>query len=156
MSYRTLWEIDEDIMRCFDPETGEIDEERWDALNMERDKKVEGILLLFKNKVSFANEVKGERDTLDQRYETLSNEIDRMRDWINNVVLRGEPFETSRVKASYRKSTSVEVDESLIPDKFCQFQITRKPIKSDIKDALQKGEEIPGARLVKKRNLQLK
>ena len=156
MSYRTLWEIDDDIMRCFDHETGEIDEERWDALNMERDKKVEGILLLFKNKVSFANEVKNERDTLDQRYKTLSNEIDRMRDWINNVVLKGEPFETGKVKASYRKSTSVEVDESLIPDAYCQFQITRKPIKSDIKDALKRGEEIPGARLVEKRNLQLK
>lgn len=40
----TLYEIDSTIMDCVDEETGEIiDLEKLEALNIERDKKVEGI-----------------------------------------------------------------------------------------------------------------
>lgn len=46
----TLYEIDSAIMDCVDEETGEIiDLEKLEALNIERDKKVEGIALAVKN-----------------------------------------------------------------------------------------------------------
>ena len=42
----TIFEIDEAILECVDLETGEIiDAERLDALQMERDKKIENVAL---------------------------------------------------------------------------------------------------------------
>ena len=46
----TLYEIDSAIMDCVDEETGEIiDLEKLETLNIERDKKVEGIAVAVKN-----------------------------------------------------------------------------------------------------------
>lgn len=154
---RTLYAIDEDIMSCIDPETGEIDEARWDALTMERDEKVERILLLMKNKTAMAKAIKDERDAFDARYKSLTAEIDRLRNWITVTVLKGENFETSKVKASWRRTKAVEIlDEEVLPDKWCTFKVERKPNKADIKDALILGEDVPGAVLKENLNLTVK
>lgn len=55
----TLYEIDSAIMDCVDEETGEIiDLEKLEALNIERDKKVEGIALAVKNYAAEAKAIK--------------------------------------------------------------------------------------------------
>lgn len=57
----TLYEIDSAIMDCVDEETGEIiDLEKLEALNIERDKKVEGIALAVKNYAAEAKAIKEE------------------------------------------------------------------------------------------------
>ena len=44
---RALYEIDNEILACVDLETGEvIDTERLDALQMEREKKVEAVAMI--------------------------------------------------------------------------------------------------------------
>ena len=51
----TLYEIDEEILDCVDQETGEIiDPEKLAQLQMDFDKKVEGIALWIKNLLSDA------------------------------------------------------------------------------------------------------
>ena len=45
-----LFEIENEIMNCWDQETGEIlDSDRLDQLEMERDTKIENIALYIKN-----------------------------------------------------------------------------------------------------------
>lgn len=57
----TLYEIDEEILNCVDQETGEIiDPEKLAQLQMDFDKKVEGIALWIKNLLSDAEAIKAE------------------------------------------------------------------------------------------------
>lgn len=152
-----LYEIDEAIMNCIDPETGEIDEERFDALVIERDKKIENILLLIKDSEAKAKAIADERDALEQRIKTYKNQAQRLRDWITNDILKGENFETARVKATWRRSESVEIlSDELVPDRYCDISVVRKPSKKVIKEAMKKGEKVPGAVILEKINLQLK
>lgn len=58
---RTLYEIDADIVNCIDTETGEIlDFDSLDALNMERDAKIEGVALYVKQLQAEAEAIKAE------------------------------------------------------------------------------------------------
>ena len=60
--------IDSAIMDCVDEETGEIiDLEKLEALNIERDKKVEGIALAVKNYAAEAKAIKEEEEKLAKR-----------------------------------------------------------------------------------------
>ena len=47
-------------------------------------------------------------------------------------------------------------DESILPKKFLKEKVTYTPSKTDIKKALQAGEEVPGARLVINTSLTIK
>ena len=63
-----LYEIDNAILDCIDLETGEvIDTERLDALNMERDAKVENVACWIKDLMAEANAIKVEKLALAQR-----------------------------------------------------------------------------------------
>ena len=65
---RALYDIDQDILNCVDLETGEIlDTEKLDALQMERERKLEGVVLWIKDMKAEATAVKEEADKLNAR-----------------------------------------------------------------------------------------
>lgn len=59
-------------------------------------------------------------------------------------------------KISYRKSTSVVVDENSLDDAWFNEKVTKTPDKTALKKALQAGEKIEGASLLTKNNIQIK
>ena len=66
-------------------------------------------------------------------------------------------FETPKNAISFRKSLEVvPYDETLIPKEFMREKITYEPDKKAIKEAIQDGEIIEGARLEEKLNIQIK
>jgi molecular chaperone GrpE (heat shock protein) len=68
-----------------------------------------------------------------------------------------ERIESDFVKLSFRKSEAVEIEsEDLIPPIFKEQVVTEKIDKTAIKAALKGGTEVPGARLDKRQNLQIK
>ncbi|MBR7085678.1 MAG: siphovirus Gp157 family protein, partial [Oscillospiraceae bacterium] len=70
----TLYEIESAIYDCVDSETGEvIDEEKLNALMMERSAKLEGVALWIKNLESDAAAIRAERDNLDKRMKSTEN-----------------------------------------------------------------------------------
>ena len=70
----TLYEIDEEILNCVDQETGEIiDPEKLAQLQMDFDKKVEGIALWIKNLLSDAEAIKAEKNKLADRQRSCEN-----------------------------------------------------------------------------------
>lgn len=152
----TLYEIDSDICECVDAETGEIiDEEKLNALLMERDKKLEGVALWIKNLESDAAAIKVERDALDKRMKLAENRAKSLREWLKNA-LECQPFETSKVRISFRKSTVTEVDTDMLPKKWSVKKITYTPDKTAIKTALLSGIKIKGAKIIEKQNIQIK
>ena len=67
-----------------------------------------------------------------------------------------EELKTPTLKINFRKSESVEVDDNMIADKFCNFKTVRTPDKAEIKRSIKEGEEVVGAVLNVNFNLQIK
>lgn len=157
---RPLYEINEDIANFefdIDEETGEIlNSDALDELNLEREQKIEGVALYYKNLCAEADMVKAEADTLTDRYKRLQRKADGLKDYLS-YALKGEKFNTPKVAMSFRKSKSVHIsDEHLIPDKYMNISVVKKPDKKVIKDALEKGVEVMGAEIVEKNSVQIK
>jgi hypothetical protein len=154
-----LYEIESAILDCIDPETGEIiDEQRLDALHMEREKKIEGILLWIKNLNADVEAFKAEEKTLAERRKVAQNKAERLTEYVK-AVLNGERFSTPRVAVSYRKSEAVVVDDMremmFAADDYLKFS-DPEPDKTKIKLALKRGVNIPGCHLEERHNMTIK
>lgn len=150
---RALEEIDLEI----DEETGEIlNAGALDALQMERDEKVENIALWIKDLNAEAAAIKNEEQNLARRRKTAERKAEWLRGYIQDA-LRGEKLKTARVAISYRTAEAVEImDAEAIPEKFLTMKVEVKPDKKAIKDAIKDGENVAGVELVKRTSLQIK
>ena len=153
---RALYEIDQDILDCVDVETGEIiDVEKLDALQMERETKLEGVALWVKDLKAEAAAVKEEADKLTARKKALDNKIEGLKNWLL-YALGGDKLKTARcnVYQTHSQRLAVVDEEKLVqylkldddPDRYLRF---REPElkKDEIKKALKDGEFFPGAAL---------
>ena len=152
---KALYEIDQAILDCVDMETGEIlDPEKLDALQMERERKLEGVALWIKDLNAEAAAVKEEADKLTARRKALDNKVAGLKNWLL-YALNGEKLKTPRCNVYQTHSTRLAVsdEEELIdflwslddPDKFLKVQPELR--KDEIKKALKDGFHIPGAAL---------
>ena len=157
----SLYEINKSLALYemkFDEDGVWINEDELERLQMAKDEKRENIALYIKNIEAEATAVKAEKQVFDERYKKLMNKASRLREYLT-ADLNGEPFKTSRVAISFRKSESVNIiNEDAVPDRFLDISVVRKPIKSDIKKYLKeaeaKGEEVPWAKIESKKNIQ--
>ena len=153
---RALYEINQDILDCVDLETGEIlDTARLDALQMEREAKLEGVALWVKDLKAEAEAVKAEADKLNARKKALDNKIESIKTWLL-YALGGEKLKTARcnVYQTHSQKLAVADEGKLIsflqtlkePERFLRF---REPElrKDEIKKALKDNYHIPGASL---------
>lgn len=149
---RAIEEFDLEI----DEETGEVTNlDELDALELERDTKVENIALWVKNLTAEAAAIKAEVQNLTKRQKAAENKAERLKDYlIGNLA--GEKFKTPKVAISYRTSESVELtgEPEDLPPEFLRQKLEAK--KTDIKKALKAGRTVPGAVLVEKQNLQIR
>jgi len=150
---RALYDIDAAILDCVDQETGEIlDPEKLDALQMEREQKLEGVALWVKDLKAEAEAVKVEADKLNARKKALDNKIDGLKNWLL-YALNGEKLKTPRcnVYQIHNQKLNVQDEPGLIsflktledPGRFVRY--TEDLRKDEIKKALKEGYEIPGA-----------
>lgn len=160
----SLYDIDMRLLTYeeqFDPETGEwINESELDDLKMEREEKIEQLLLWAKNLRAEAKAIKDEEGNLADRRKAKEKKADRIEDYVARN-LDGQKFETPRVKIGWRKSERVIIpDEVLVPDRFCNHTVVRKPDKTIIKDYLKKaeanGEKVEWASIEVKNNMNVK
>jgi hypothetical protein len=153
---RALYEINQDILDCVDLETGEIlDTEKLDALQMEREAKLEGVALWVKDLKAEADAVKAEADKLNARKKALDNKIEGLKAWLL-FALDGGKIKTARcnVYQTHSQRVSVEDEGKLVkflqtlndPEKFLRFKEPELR-KDEIKKALKEGTIIPGASL---------
>lgn len=153
----TLYEIDQAILECVDGESGEIlDADRLDALMIERDEKIEKVALWYKNLVSDAEAYKAEKESFAAKEKAAKTKAESLKLWLDQA-LSGQSFKTTRVTASYRKSTPVVIDDvDRIPKEYLRTVTEVSPDKVAIKDAIAGGKEIPGAHVEEKMNLSIK
>lgn len=90
---------------------------------------------------------------------SLKNKVDNFKSYIifNMERMGVKKIETGLGTLSLRASKSVDIyDESLIDKKFVTQVIEEKISKTDLKKAIEAGEEVQGARVVSKNSLQIK
>lgn len=152
-----LYEIEQAIYACIDFETGEvIDVEALEALNMQREQKLENIACWIKNLRSDEAALKAEADAFKARAQAAQRKRESLERYLSNV-LGGEKFTTSRCAVSFRKSASVEVmDIAALPETYLRQKTTIEPDKTAIKEALKSGQEVAGCRIVENLNISIK
>ena len=153
---RALYDIEQEILDCCDLETGEIiDPEKLTALQMERERKLEGVALWIKDLNYEAQMVKEEADKLTARKKSLDNKIAGLKAWLLQA-LEGEKLKTPRcnVYQTHSQRVVVENETELMmfiqtledPGKFLRFPEPELK-KDEIKKALKEDYHIPGAAL---------
>lgn len=152
---RALYEIDQDILNCVDPETGEVDAEKIDSLMGERNDKLEGVALWVKNLTAEADALKAEEKALAERRKAKENKVESLKRWLY-TALNGEHFETAKCDVKFRNSQKVIVtDYTKIPDDYLRFK-EPEPDKSAIKKAIKDGIEIGGVELIDSISMSIK
>lgn len=157
----SIYDIDDSILSLVDMETGEIeDEKRYDELQMARTQKVENIGCFYKNLVAEAKAIREEEASLAQRRKTVENKAERIKGLLA-YALKGEKFESPKVRCGYRKAKSVQVDAEFIEwaQEHAADLLTFKeptPNRTAIKAALEDGREVEHAEIVTNERLQVK
>lgn len=152
----TLYEIDQGILGCIDPETGEIsDFEKFDALTMEREAKLENVALWIKNLKAEAEAYKAEKQAFADRQKAAESKAESLKRYLEHA-LDGQAFKTTKVAVSFRKTKSVEIDNVLdLPAEYLRFSEPTAD-KTAIKKAIDEGKEITGAHLVEGLSVSIK
>ena len=148
-----LYEIDNAILECIDMETGEvIDAEKLDALNMERDAKIENVVLWIKDLKAEAEAIKAEKLALAERQKVAENKVESLKKWVA-YALGGQKFSTAKCAVSFRNTESVEVTEEGLEvlmkehDELLTYKAP-EPNKTAIKQALKDGLSVEGVQLI--------
>lgn len=167
----TLYEIDRELLACMEldngdvvnMETGEVlTTAALDALQMERNRKIEGIACQVKNLVAEAEAIKTEMGNLMERRKRAERRADWLREYLSQS-LAGEKFKSAKCEIHFIKSTPVEIaDEGTLRT----WAVVNRPEllrikepeidKTEIKKALKAGEEIPGAAVAERLNINIK
>lgn len=143
----TLYEINEQILACVDPETGEADTEQLEMLMMERSEKLENIACWIKGIKAECDSIKAEEKALAERRQAKERKAESLRRYLDEALV-GQKFETPRCVVSFRKSQKVEIiDFDKIPDDYLRYKAP-EPDKAAIKAAIKDGISIEGAELV--------
>ena len=153
---RSLYEIDQELLDCVDMETGEIlDTEKLDALQMERERKLEGVALWIKDLNAEADAVKTEADKLNARKKALDNKVAQLKQWLL-YALNGEKLKTARCNVYQTHSQKVVIDdEKALIDMFMtspfgeKFLRMKEPEidKNALRDSMKQGYEYEFAHL---------
>ena len=147
-----LYEIDNAIYECVNEDGEVIDQEKLETLQMERDKKIEGIACWIKELAAEANAIKEEKLRLEARQRVAENKVKSLKSYLA-YALKGASFRTAKVSVSFRKTESVEVTpdglENLMRggrDDLLKYK-EPEPDKTAIKQALKDGLSVEGVRL---------
>lgn len=154
-----LWEM------AIDEETGEIKdvallEELQQGIETTLKEKSADIVKYYKNRDSLVESIDKEIKRLQEMKKIGEKKQDSFKNYIKMCMekMGVKKIETPNGNISLRKTPeSVElIDEEIIPEKFKTTVQLEKISKTDIKKALQEGEEVPGATLKRGMSISIK
>ena len=150
-----LYEINNAMQECINLETGEIDLELFERLQLEKDEKIENVALWIKNLYSDADGMENEKKAFEERIKACKNKIISLKTYLE-MALNGEKFQTAKCSITFRKSKSVTVlDVSKLDKDYLKYADPTAD-KTAIKKAIESGVTVPGASLVENLNVQIK
>jgi len=146
----TIYEIDNAILECIDPETGEVDAEKLTALQMERDTKIENIANLIHDLDGDTAKIDAEIKRLNELKKQKQNRIASLKDYLR-YVLQDTAYKRGTVNIQFRHTRSVAdmTDEEvrMLPEEFVIQTVTIKPDKRKLQKAVDEGWRISGVKV---------
>lgn len=142
--------------------SGQIDEQMYldtlDSLDGEFAEKGLNIGKLIKTWEAEEKAIKDVVDTRTAMRKTINTRIDRLKSYlVREMVRTGLTPKDAEMALSLRTSEAVVVDdESALPVDYWVETTSRTPDKTLIKKAIKDGHTVPGARIDKRQNLQIK
>ena len=150
-----LYEINKAMQECINLETGEIDLELFERLQLEKDEKIENVALWIKNLSSDVEGMENEKKAFEERIKAAKNKIIALKAYLE-MALNGEKFQTAKCSITFRKSKSVTVlDVSKLDKDYLKYAEPTAD-KTAIKKAIESGVTVAGASLVENLNVQIK
>ena len=150
-------------------ENGEIPEEAiadtLESITSLLEEKADNIGRMIKNMTAEAEAIKAEEVKLAERRKQKENQVDRLKTYLAEVLTRSgyTKLETARNKMTFRKSESTVIENEAefiawAMEHNDSFLTYKDPTinKTAIKKAIASGENIVGAHIESKMNLQLK
>ena len=130
-----------------------------DKLEMNFEEKIKNIVMLMRNYESDITAIDEEIKRLQDLKKYKKNQVESLKNYVAYAMetAQKEKLETDIFKIWFRKSKAVEIlEEDKIPEDFTEIVEVKKIDKTELKKALQAGQEIEGAQLVQRKNLQIK
>ena len=159
-----IYEIDQQIASLIDEETGELlDVHAFMDLQMERERKVENMVLWLKNLSAQSAAIKKEIDNLSERKRRADRKCESLKRYIAEI-LGGERFATAKCSVSYIRRKSLQVQDSanlvswLEENGHSDLVVRKEPevSKKSVTDLIKQGTEVPFAELVENTSLVVK
>jgi hypothetical protein len=154
-----LYDINAEIENLIDYETGEItDSEAFDKLVMDKQEKLSNIALLYLNAKSDKDKFKEQKERFQKKEKSAEN----LMNWCKATLtleLAGSKMRDKerRFNIYYSPSSSVQyTDEKAIPPKWITTKTETVIDKAGIKKELEAGNDVAGAVLVTKQNIQIR
>lgn len=163
----TLYEISNTYTEFMNAiESGDIPEEAiadtLDGIQGDFNEKADNIACIIKNLSAESVAIKAERDALNERIKSKQHREEALKAYLSSSMeaMKIPKVETARNAISFRKSTSCFIaDEEDFKQRhtdLCKKELVVTIPRADIAKMLKSGEEISGAELRTKQNLQIK
>jgi hypothetical protein len=128
-------------------ENWEIDTTKLDELQPKLEDKVQNIWLLLQDWDWNIEKIKTEIDRLKKMKEVIENKSERLREYVkdNMIKLWTDKIETPLIKASLRKSESLEItDITKVPSKYITLEpkVDKVWLKKKIKENIESGNTL--------------
>lgn len=156
----TLYELTDNyqqLLELADETNPQAFEDTLEALQDEINHKAENIAKVIKTLEAEAKALDEEKKRLESRIEARKNKVQRLKDYLKDNLekagiqrVKGKTF-TVWVQNSERVQVS---DESTIPEQY--FVLKRQLSKSAIKEAIQNGQQVAGADIVRNASVRIR
>lgn len=167
----TLYEIAQDFLALMqDIENGNIPEEAvkdtLECVELAFEDKADNIACYIKNLNAEAAAIKAEEEKLAERRKSKEKEAERLQSYLADMLQRTgfDKVETARNKITFRKNPpkvvfadeKAFIDWAVSNDKSYYLNYGKPTInKTNVKDAINGGEAIPGAQIISEQRLQI-
>lgn len=133
-------------------------EKAYTEISEQRDLKLENCLKVIKHFDAMAQGVAYEQLRLDAHRKRIERAGEKLREYVGMCLGEGNKFQCAAGELGWRKSVAVvaESEATPIPDAYQVVKMVTTPDKKLMKADLECGASIPGWRLEKRMNLQVK
>lgn len=163
MTALTLYQCAADVQAAldyyFDSETER--EDTLEAVIGQFEVKAQSVIGYIKNQETTEEMLEEHIRQMTEKLKVIKARNQSLKDYLERNMLAAGIKEIKAddgtFKASFRKSKAVDVfDESQIPAEFMRERVTVVPDKTAIRKAIESGQEVAGAKIEERQNLQIK
>lgn len=163
MTALTLYQCAADVQAAldyyFDSETER--EDTLEAVIGQFEVKAQSVIGYIKNQETTEEMLEEHIRQMTEKLKVIKARNQSLKDYLERNMLAAGIKEIKAddgtFKASFRKSKAVDVfDEAQIPAEFMRERVTVVPDKTAIRKAIESGQEVAGAKIEERQNLQIK